>query len=153
MTNIITSLTPRKFTPIPDVIKITLWFIYDEKNCPYSKSDVEGNINQWVDWVQHEKDRLRDLYGKDYIDGDSRPMGTKGTTLDETEFWLCWCAKRLVEDEEYTGEVARNKRDILMHGTDWRKLYRLPGSVTAKDMAKAMYHLKQAVKDHPEDYE
>ncbi len=151
MSNIIVPFE-RKLVPIPDLIRLVLGFIYDKKNSKHSGKEVERFIMEWFDWVKKEKDKCRDLYGKEYIDSDIRPVGTKGTEVDEAEFWIMWCSQRLVQDEEHIGEVARNKRNIIEHGLDYRKIYRLEGSVSAKDMAKAMYWLKKTMKEHPEEY-
>ena len=143
-----------KLPPIPYLIELTLKVIYDRKNCTDRDiSDVPRFIERYHEAIQKAKAILMDKYGADYIFNDPRPLGTKGTELDETEFWIAWCAKRLVENEENIGEVARNKHLIMLHNVDYRKIYRLPGAVTAKDIARAMEYLKEAMKENPQDYE
>ena len=138
--------------PIPLLIRKVLEFIYDKKNCQHSREEIQKFILEWFDWINRTKEKQRKLAGADYVE-DNRPVGTKGSVVDETEFWIQWCCLRLVWDENNQGEVARNKRDIILHGLDYKKLYRLHGSVTTKDVAKAMHYLKVAMKEHPEDYE
>ena len=151
---IITNLINKPLPPIPDLIKLTLKVIYDKKRCTdQDKRDVNVFIERYYECIVRAKDTLRKKYGAPYVDSDTRPVGMKGTVIDETEFWIMWCSQRLVQDEQNTGEVARNKLNILRHNLDYRKIYQLPGSVTAKDMARAMYYLKKAQEEHPGEYQ
>jgi len=141
----------RERVPIPLLIRKVLEFIYDRKNCLHSHQEIQRFIMEWFDWVNREKDRVKKLQGSEYVE-DTRVVGTKGTIVDEVEFWIQWCSLRLVWDEENTGEVARNKRDIILHGLSWKKLYRLKEAYTPGDFAKAMAYLKRAQNENPEDY-
>ena len=142
----------RERVPIPLLIRKVLEFIYDRKNAKNSREEIEKFILEWFEFVNREKDRQRKLSGSSYRE-DTRPVGTKGTIVDEVEFWIQWCALRLVQDEENTGEVARNKRDIILHGLNYKKIYKLSDAYKPGDFAKAMAYLKRAQREHPEDYQ
>lgn len=140
----------KKLVPIPNLIRICLEFIYD-RNSKYTAKDCEKIIIHWLDWVNREKDKQAKR-GDLSIYSDTRPVGTKGTEIDEVEFWIMWCSQRLVQNEEHMGEVARNKSNILQFGLDYKKLYRFPEAYTPEDFARAMAYLKKAQDEHPEDY-
>ena len=137
--------------PIPLLIRKVLEFIYDRKNSLHSHEAIQRFIIEWFDWVNREKDRQRKLSGSSYRE-DTRQTGTKGTICDEVEFWIQWCALRLVQDENNDGEVARNKRDIIAHGLNYKKIYRLSDAYKPGDFAKAMAYLKRAQTENPQDY-
>ena len=141
----------RKLVPIPNLIRIVLAFIYEKANTKYSAKEIEGMIVAWVDWVSRQKAKQY-KHGDKTIYTDLRPVGTKGTEWDEVEFWIQWMAQRLVQDEQNSGEVVRNKRDILEHGVMYQKIYRFPEVYTHKDFAEAMKALKKCIDQNPEDY-
>ena len=152
MPNIITSMVKRDLPPIPHLIELTLKVVYDRMASKQDFEDVEDFVMRYHEAIERAKDVLRGKYGASYIDNDPRPIGTKGTELDETQFWVAWCAQRLVQGEQNIGEVARNRLNIARHKLDYRKIYKLDGAVTDKDRAKALYHLKEAMRKNPEDY-
>jgi hypothetical protein len=153
MSNIITHDT-KQLPSIPDLIILTLKGIYEPMQWE-AKKDAEKYILRYYDAINQAKEVVRKKYGKRYYDQmmqDPRPLGTKGTPLDQTEFWIVWCSERLVWDEQNIGEVARVKRLMVVHQVDYKKFYRLPGAISAEDRAKAMMYLMKAQREHPEEY-
>ena len=120
-----------------------LRFIFDNKNMTLNeKSDMMNSIVNWSEWVKFEKDRLAKKYGNDYVYKDIRPVGTKGTPLDEVEYRLSRLAWMLREAEQ-GGKVWKQKALFGEHGIDYKKAYGLTRATKAEHK-RALRFLKKS---------
>lgn len=155
MSKVIKSLNPGKhyLDPLKELAKLVLKYIFQPKQCsPDTKSIIEQNIVELNSMVQHHKKHVAEKYGLDST--DYQPIGTKGTPIDEIEYFLQIICSWLVKDEQ--GAFEATKKLYKDHKIDYRKTaqfgWLFPEVYTRKDFAQAQEYLKEHMKAKPEYY-
>lgn len=136
--------------PMEDLWKLTLKYCFDKKNTTSVEEEkMRESCYLWHNYIQRFKAERISKYGDEF---DPRPVGTKGTYIDEIEFYLgIICFHIEAEDNEKPWLVQR-KATYKEHGIDYKKAYKLSGSWTKLDFVNAMKALKKNMKERPEDY-
>jgi hypothetical protein len=149
--NFLTVTKSKVKLPLPVLFRMVLKYVYDQKAMTRDNiSDMMNSMVNWQEWISHEKDKLVEKYGADYVYKDPRPLGQKGTILDEMEFHIAGLAWLLQQNDE--GKLHDRKIMFANHGIDYRKYYHLPESYKKEDFVKAQAALKECMKKNPEDY-
>jgi hypothetical protein len=124
--------------------------IPDNKMSKEEIADLMSSIVNWNDWIRVQKEKLAKKFGNEYVFNDIRPVGTKGTVLDEIEFRLSRLGWIMHEGEN--GTIHKKYLDFMEHKIDYKKHYGLQQAFKPSDFIKAQEALKQAMRDNPEDY-
>lgn len=134
---------------------------YDRDNCKFGhQSKIEEEITKWNSIVKYQKKIVFEKYGPQ-PEIDNKPLGTKGTFVDEMEFQLCRMCQVLVYGEtgEWQGEDDHKPfslETVLRHSLDYRKLPMcvtvFPESITKEGIERGQQALKKNMEDQPELY-
>lgn len=152
MSNLILSKSKDRM-PLHDLARLILKFIFDRKSCSLgTQSTIETNILNWYKIVQIQKRITAEKYG--LTSTDFQPVGTKGSLIDEIEFFLQTISFWLVQDEK--GGYDKLKGLWKQHKIDYRKTQRFgwlyPEQYTKEGFDKAREHLRKAMEQNPDDY-
>lgn len=136
--------------PMEELWRLTLRYCFEKSNVTSSQEDqMRESCFLWHRYIEQWKDERTKKFGFEY---DPRPVGTKGTYIDEIEFYLgiiCYHIEATDNDKPW---MVQRRLTYKEHGIDWRKAYKLAGSWTKEDFVRAMKDLKKNMKDNPQEY-
>lgn len=137
--------------PLEDLWKVTLKFCFDRNNLGLSEErQMRESAFLWSKYIEDWKQNRIRQYG---IEHDPRPVGTKGTYIDEIEFYLGIICMHIAAADKEIPWMKRRQALYKEHGISYKKTYRVPGSWTKQDFVAAMKAQKKAMLDSPEDYQ
>lgn len=144
------AVNTNELMPLPALLRLVLKFVYDKNNVSFGEEiKLKKNIHQYAQWVKQEKQKVLDKYGLDAQ--DFRPVGTKGTVVDDVEFQIQGLAWLLREDEQ--GRLDARKGIFKQNGIDYKKFYKLTEAYTKGDFIRAHKALEKAMMENPGDYQ
>lgn len=121
-------------------------FTYDKKNCPHNTIKIlNDNINKWNRDFEMDMARYHNEFGC---------YPAVGSVLHETSVQMRYLATWMVEEEQGLKEPLANT--YKKHGVDYRLVAPMsahfPECNSLRNFKRGAEHLKQAMKDNPQDY-
>ena len=122
---------------IPSLLRLALKKIYDKKHFTFNEDrQLQKTIIAWSDYLCNKK--------------GTNVTGLLSATDEESQMGLEIIGGLLQQDEN--GEFNGRKELFRRHNIDYRKFHRLPEAYKAKDFQEGQYHLREHMKNNPEDY-
>lgn len=136
--------------PMEELWRLTLRFCFDKNTVKWSEEkQMRESCFLWHKYIEEWKENRLRKYGVEF---DPRPIGTKGTYIDEIEFYLGIICMHIEADDNERSWMMKRKVTYKEHGIDYKKAYKILGSWTKEDFVKAMKAQKKQMEENPEDY-
>ena len=128
----------RKAMTLPLLWRTALKSIYEPKRVLLvERGEMERSIVDWANHLEYEKDKNGGVL-------------MPGTPSHEHQLMLEIIGSELKKD--MAGELDNRKEQFRRWNIDYRKFYRLPNSITQKDIAEGQKSLKEHMITNKEDY-
>lgn len=141
--------------PILPLWRLIFRFTFDKKTCAYNtKKIIEEQLLKWHSFIQANKKSELEKFGLD-PETQFTPVGQKGSILDEFEYQLVMMRQWVRDEEE---DKFRHKIETYIRSnTDYRLVkpmaFAFPECSGLRNTDRGLAHLRQAMKDNPQDYE
>ncbi len=138
--------------PMEQLWRLALKYCFDRSNVSYMEEQkMRESCFLWHNYIEQFKETSKNRFKIDLAE-DSRPIGTKGTYIDEIEFYLGIICYHVEGSDNQRPWILRRRITYIEHGIDYKKAYKLAGSWTKEDFVRAMKDLKKNMADRPEEY-
>lgn len=129
-----------------DLWRLVYKFTFDKKNCPHNTIKIlNENINKWNYAFEMDMARYHEAFGC---------YPEMGSILHETSVQMKYLATWMVEEEKGLKETLAST--YKKHGIDYRLVAPMsahfPEYASNRNFKRGQAHLKQAMKDNPQDY-